>query len=320
MSAITAVYLLTGPDEDFGPRADGLATLHTFENSDPLKIYLRDAIAGARWQDDPSVLGSYGRLIGVDGVLLTVPDDHASGGINPGSAYFKPKQWLWDTLDPDIVRNPNYFTLNLCAMGQRLYFDTYGWPAGIIDGFAKSIIDESNRIGRLVTITDHYDFQTNRTDAGGAKPLVVKRINQLIAEPAHVPAPAPAPAPQEIIVDFSQAKHQIPKVVRIREGAVLYKQPSGDAVHWTVPAGEAFDAELLLGIGERFLCRRRGQGPTWWIGMDAIDRDQAYVLATYGAPPPVDTSAIEAKLTEAEERIQAIKAKAAAFSDDVQDD
>src|SRR3546814_9237212 len=51
MSAITHTRLHTGSGEDFGPRSDGMVTLHTFENSDPPKNTIRDAIAGAIYQD-----------------------------------------------------------------------------------------------------------------------------------------------------------------------------------------------------------------------------------------------------------------------------
>lgn len=314
MSAITAVHLLTGPDEDFGPRADGLVTLHTFENADPRKNTLRDAIAGAIWQDRADVLGSYGRIIAVDGVLLTVPDDHASGGINPASAYWKPAAWLYKFFSREVIANPNYFTLNLCAMGQAAWYEANGWPSGIIDGFARSIIDEERRIGRSVVVTNHLDFQTNRSDAGAkCIQLVMKRYEELTAAPAPVVVTPPS---QEIIVDFAASTRQIPKIVRIRGGATLYRQPMGDEVHWQVPADAAFDAELLLGNANRFLCRRVGQGSAWWCGLDAIDSSVPYRLLTEQAPV-VDNSAEVAELAD---RLANVKAKAAAFAEDVQDD
>lgn len=183
MSAITHTYTFTGKGEDFGPRADGMVTLHTFEPTDPLKTTIRDAIAGAKWQDRDDILGSYNRIVCTDGVLSTVPDHRASGGINPGSADWAPRAWLYQYLDADEIANPNYFTLNLCAMGRRAYFDSNGWPPAIIDGFARSILDEERRIGRSVVVTNHADFQRNRSDAGSiAIDLVMKRYAQLKAE------------------------------------------------------------------------------------------------------------------------------------------
>ena len=214
MSAITATHLLTGPDEDFGPRADGMVTLHTFENADPLKNTMRDAIAGAIWQDRQDVIGSYGRIIAVDGVLLTVPDDHASGGINPASKYFNPEPWLFKIgLPREAIYNPNYFTLNLCAMGQCDWYDANGWPAGIIDGFARSIIDEERRIGRGVVVTNHMDFQDNRHDAGAiCIDLVMKRYQQLTAAP-------------EEDVDLSTLTPIVNRKAAIQAGAAARSKP-----------------------------------------------------------------------------------------------
>lgn len=176
MTVITARYTFSGVGEDFGPRADGIVTLHTTEPTDPLKTTVRDGLALARWQDADSVAGSYNRLICTDGVVSTVPDDHASGGINPSSSGFRPRAWLYDVLDADEVRNPNYFTLNLAAMGRKAHFNTYGWPTRIIDGFARSIIEEEQRIGRNVVVTQHADFQPppNRSDAGDIAIALVK--------------------------------------------------------------------------------------------------------------------------------------------------
>lgn len=181
MSAVTHTYRFSGKGEDFGPRASGMVTLHTWESS-PDKNHIVDAIAGAKWQDRDDTLGSYNRVICVDGVLSCVPDDHASGGVNPGSSSWSPRPWLYDYLDADEIANPNFFTLNLCAMGQKAYYDKYGWPDAIIDGFARSIIDEERRIGGPVVVTNHADFQTNRFDAGPiATDLVMKRYKQLTA-------------------------------------------------------------------------------------------------------------------------------------------
>lgn len=280
MSAITHIFRFSGAGEDFGPRADGIFIPHSIENSGG-RYTIADALIVARWQDRPDVAGSYNRIVCSDGILSTVPDDHASGGVNPSSAYFKPRPWLYDLLPAEEVNNPNYFGQNVAVMGQVAVFNRDGWPAWAIDGLARCIIDEEQRIGRGVVVADHDSFQTNRDDIGpAAMQLVMDRYAELTAE-AQLPDTA-APAP-EIIVDFAATTHQIPKIVRIRDGASLFKQPVGADLHWTVPVGGAFDAELLLGYGNRFLARRRGQGSAFWIDLAAIDRAVPYVLATYGS-------------------------------------
>lgn len=184
MSVITQRYTFSGGGEDFGPRKGaGLVILHTFENADPLKNTMRDALAGAIWQDRNDVLGSYNRLIAVDGVLSCVPDDRASGGVNPGSDYWAPKAWLYDLLPAYMVNDPNAYALELCAMGRRDYYDANGWPPQIIDGFARSIIEEEERIGRGVVVANHADFQLNRSDAGKALDLTMKRYAELKSSP-----------------------------------------------------------------------------------------------------------------------------------------
>lgn len=180
MTAITHTYLLTGADEDFGPRRGGLVILHTTESS-PTRNTIQDAMIVAKWQDRSDVLGSYNRLIATDGVLSTVPDNRASGGVNPGSAYFAPRSWLTDILPRSVVFDPNAYALQLSAVGQRLWFDTNGWPDEIIDGFARSIIDEEERIGSGVVVANHADFQPgNRSDAGSiAIKLTMQRYEEL---------------------------------------------------------------------------------------------------------------------------------------------
>lgn len=191
MSVVTQRYTFSGSGEDFGPRKGaGIIILHTFENSDPFKNTMRDALAGAIWQDRNDVLGSYNRLIAVDGVLGCVPDDRISGGVNPGSIYFKPRPWLYEHLPPHVVRDPNSYALQLCAMGQKAYYDTNGWPPPIIDGYARSIIEEEQRIGHGVVVANHADFQPppGRYDAGQiAVDLVMKRYEELTRSEDDMP-------------------------------------------------------------------------------------------------------------------------------------
>lgn len=75
---------------------------------------------------------------------------------------------------------------------------------------------------------------------------------------------------QEEEVDFSKLSHQQPKVVKIRPGAILYKQPVGLVKHHIVGSDgkdlQGFEAELLSGHPDgRMLGRRRGVGSSWWV-------------------------------------------------------
>jgi hypothetical protein len=179
VSVVTHTYRFSGLGEDFGPRASGIVTLHTWEG--PYNaLTVADGIELLKWQDDGTVLGSYNRVCCVDGVISAVPDDHASGGINPGSRAWAPKAWLYNFLDADEIANPNFFTLNLVALGSKAWFDANEWPPQIIDGFARSIIEEEKRIGGPVVVTNHSDFQTNRSDAGQkAMDLTMARYAEL---------------------------------------------------------------------------------------------------------------------------------------------
>lgn len=181
MSVITGRYAFSGAGEDFGVRKDRrLVILHTFESA-PDKNTMRDAIAGAIWQDRNDVLGSYNRLVAVDGVLGCVPDAHISGGVNPGSQYFAPRPWLYSQLPASVVNDPNSYALQLCAMGNRAWYDANGWPGAIIDGFARSILEEEAAADDPIVVANHADFQPgNRSDAGAiAHDLVMKRVAAL---------------------------------------------------------------------------------------------------------------------------------------------
>jgi hypothetical protein len=168
-------FRFTGAGEDFGPRADGLVTGHTVE-SPYNKLTLADAMSIVRWQDRPDIAGSYNDIICIDGILSCVPPEHASGGINPGSPDWAPEQWLFDLLPDEQVRNPNYFTRNVSFMGSRAWFDANGWPPAMIDNFVTVLIEEEERIKDRVVLTQHEDFQNNRSDAGNiAHRLIQKR-------------------------------------------------------------------------------------------------------------------------------------------------
>jgi hypothetical protein len=179
-TAITNTFRFSGAGEDFGPRADGIITAHTTQGPYN-RLTVADAIILARWQDRPDIAGSYNDLVCIDGVLSCVPPEHASGGINPGSAGFKPRSWLYGVLDADEIRNPNYFTRNVAFMGDMYWFDKNGWPPAMIDRFARIWIEEEQRIRRKAVFTEHADFQPppNRFDAG---PIATRLIKARYAE------------------------------------------------------------------------------------------------------------------------------------------
>ena len=251
MGVVTQRYTFSGSGEDFGKRKGaGLVILHTFENKDPLKNTMRDALAGAKWQDRDDVLGSYNRLIAVNGVLGCVPDDRISGAVNPFSVYFKPRTWLYDFLPRTVVGDPNSYALQLCAMGRRDYYDANGWPEQIIDGFVRSILEEEQRIGHPVVVANHADFQPgDRSDAGAiAMNLVMKRYRQITSatvpdtameidmptpDLTYVPQLWTAPDGAEL---REQADHKAEVVAKIPPGVVVFT------------VGESSDGKWRLGI------------------------------------------------------------------------
>ena len=296
MSVVTATYTFVGKGEDFGPRSDGMVTLHTTE-SPYNKLTVADAITLAKWQDRDDILGSYGRLICIDGVLRTVPDDHASGGINPSSTYFKPRSWLYDFMPREEVLNPNYFTLNLAAMGRKDYFDANGWPPEIIDGFARSIIEEEKRIGRGVVVTNHSDFQTNRSDAGQiCIDLVLKRYGQLIANP------------EEDMTWVNAVRwYKTPQLVTFRAGTSYRLTPTlDDTGIYVAPADER---RTVIGEvdGLDF-----GAGPLWLVIPG--DNGVAKVAHSQDARDGIalgDTTALQTALDSANTRTAKVKTESA---------
>ena len=199
MSVVTHVRLHSGAGEDFGPRADGFVCLHTWEG-DPLRTTVADALApGALpWQDQDSVLGSYNRVICSDGVIQTVPDGHASGGINPFSAGFRPLTWLYGAADASEVNNPNAFGQQLCFFGRKAHYDANGWPVYMINAAARSWIEEEQRTGRKQVLCNHADFQPGeRSDAGPIATALVKQRYLELTRPQEDDMPALRPVRQQ---------------------------------------------------------------------------------------------------------------------------
>lgn len=273
MPAITHTYRFTGAGEDFGKRADGLFIPHAVENS-PLRTTVADAINVARWQDRPDVAGSYNRIICSDGILSTVPDDHASGGVNPSSADFKPPAWLYQLVDADEINNPNYFGQNVAVMGSVAHYNSYGWPDWAINGFALCWIDETQRIGRKPVLVDHDLFQTNRSDVGPiARALIETRYAELIDQFPE----------DDTVTDFSKAIYQQPKIVRLRKGAPVYDDEFGQSKQGELVEDTDFFFPGIT-LGQMHLVRRDDkQGGAVWIYQEAIIPEsevpfQRYVL------------------------------------------
>lgn len=300
MSAITAVYTFSGVGEDFGPRADGIVTLHTTES-----VATRNTVADARlvaaWQDRSDILGSYNRLICTDGILSTVPDDHASGGMNPSSNGFKPRAWLYDFLDADEIANPNYFSLQLAAVGQKAYFDANGWPPQIIDGMARSIIDEERRIKRGVVVTNHADFQPppNRSDAGQiCIDLVMARYAQLKA--------LPDTAQEDEMTWVNQvAWYKTPVLVTFRPGTTYRLTPTLDDTGIYVSGVEEKRTVIGEVNGVDF-----GAGPKWLVipgdgGVPKVAHSQDETARV----PLADVTALQAKVLTAEQTIADFRAR-----------
>lgn len=326
MSAITETYTFSGAGEDFGPKkGNGIITLHTFEPSDPLKTTMRDARAGAIWQDRHDVLGAYNRIIAVDGVLGCVPDDRISGGMAAGAPEYRPLAWLFERLPANKVWDGNAYSQQLCAMGRRAYFDLNGWPAGIIDGYARSIIDEEERTGLTLdaglVLTNHSDFQPgNRSDAGPiATQLVLQRYAELKQGDALIMStwiaqtedwdPVPG-APFEVGGQpkaFGDAAGVAGVVITTYLNEVISGNPGSMERRLVANFPDPVLGPDVLVIPRRSLARPRNKRAG--VALVAGGFTQAQVNA-----------AVLAAVAPLDERLSEIKRKTALFSADVQDD
>lgn len=199
---------------------------------------------------------------GTLGVRWIVPPSRASHSMNPA----RPPSGPYDPT-PEVRRilgdrwaDPNGVSLAVAFCGM---------PADL----AAALRDPAFRAGygrfhrelmQTTSLADRPLFNhgwaqpSTRSDAGDA---LIPAIYALLAEPAP-----------EDDMDLAVAKHQRYKVVRIRGGATLYRTPAGSEVHFQVPAGPGFDAELFLELSGRFLCRRLGADGAFFVGADGIDR------------------------------------------------
>lgn len=326
MTVVTADRRFTGVGEDFGVRKGTLSVhLHTTEPSDPAKTTVRDAIALHIYQDRDDTVGSYNRIVCTDGVLRCMEDDHASGGINPFSDYFSPRSWLFDFLPDYAVGDPNGYGVNLAAMGRKAHFDQYGWPARIIDGFARSIIEYEDMVqaktGKRpnLVIDQHADYQPgNRTDAGSkCLDLVMKRYRELVAL-AQLPDTAiPVPSVEhDVINDYLKGATFITnRTARVGAGATARSTPEfnpkdydANKVFSTPATGTGSKApaiawvkgtNLTLADGTVFDARTRWaalwnatNGVTFWHERDVIE------LMPTESSPAADCSAQEAQVAD----------------------
>ena len=304
MSVVTARYTFSGSGEDFGPRKGRrLVVLHTFENSDPLKNTMRDALAGAIWQDRNDVLGAYNRIIAVDGVLGCVPDENIAGGMAAGTSVYKPLPWLYNLLPAYVVNDGNSYSLQLCAMGQRAYYDANGWPQEIIDGFAWSIIEEERDTGTEMVVANHADFQPgNRTDAGGALDLVMERIPQLLALPEPVVEPEMSLPLKEKYEEWTT----VTGAPLFTDGPGVGRKSFADAVLFITTA-ESLDGTFRLGRinGEIVYVPRTSLKPRTLGGDPAY---HASVVAALERKPNDQINTLTGRLAKAKEHAAAIAA------------
>lgn len=322
MSAVTADRRFTGSGEDFGARKGTLSVhLHTVENSDPHKTTVRDAIAVMVWQDRDDILGSYNRIVCTDGVLRCMDDHHASGGINPGSEFFKPVAWLSDFLPLTAIRDPNAWGVNLAAMGQKDYFDREGWPTSIIDGFARSIIDiedmvqaDTGKRPQLV-IDNHADYQPgNRTDAGA------KCIGLVMERYAQLTTPLPEPTPPEDTMNL------VEPVGKLRTGTAAFYKPD-TPYDWFLVGANPDPASFVRGQFRTPPDRGSSapvDGPWKWTGYDSgwwrvtAGPLAGRFLSRNGPQARIDLDAsdsavLQAALDDANKRTATVKTTAAEF-------
>ena len=66
------------------------------------------------------------------------------------------------------------------------------------------------------------------------------------------------------------SRHQIPKIVRLKQGYPLYEYSTGTTKHATVQSG-GMDAELFYDVGGRYLGRRAGGDSAFFFEQNAID-------------------------------------------------
>lgn len=181
---------------DYGPRKGTVAiVLHTTEGA----TGKAGALSTATWQANPAQNpsgGSYHYILGVDGDVVTavktVYREHIAGSISRR----RDSVWIADTdrellayMGAAAVADPNSFVIAISIAGRTAYYDANGWPPALVNGLAMLIrhLEVAYNIPDIF-VTNHYRFQSNRSDAGRKlTPLVMSEYQRLYA-----PKPAPA--------------------------------------------------------------------------------------------------------------------------------
>lgn len=155
--------VMLGP-ADFGRRSGTEGIIwHTTEAADTSRA---SAVATARWQlTNP---GSYNWIIYDGGLLLTVPPQNASGGVNPSSLSWAPERYpfLRQSLSLAAYNNPNAHLLNVAFSGKTSVFRLGGMPQNMIDTAAALTrwVEAQAWSSRTLMHCGHMHWQTNRTD------------------------------------------------------------------------------------------------------------------------------------------------------------
>ena len=242
------------------------------------------------------------------GVLRIVPPQNASHSMNPAPPDWSPNANVRRILG-DRVYNPNRYSYSVSFAGMPYDMDVALSDPDFVDAATQRTLELFVQFESSLTFSPLYNHgegqPSTRYDWGqGLTPAIYARMNETQPEPEEEVVEEPE-------VDLSLAKHQIPKIVRIREGATLYKTYNGDQVHWTVPAGQAFDAELLFGMGTRWFGRRLGSNGAFFFGQEAIDPNVIYKLANYnGVDQTAAIAALKTDLAAANQRLALKNAKA----------
>lgn len=237
------------------------------------------------------ILVYWDRAYRVFGVMWIVPVDRAAHSMNPG----RPLPWEPNAEVRRILGDrwwdPNGVSLAVSFAGMPADLDLAMKDADFIRGYAR-LIRELSVIPSLDArpLFNHgWGQPSTRYDAGDR---LIPAVYRELEGAGPITLPDTSTPPQEVEMDFSKGSHQVPKIVRLLGGSTLYKQATGDDVHWKIPADLTIDVELLHGFGGRWLGRRVGSGSAFFFGSEAIDQKAPIVRAVY--PDPSDPTASQA--------------------------
>lgn len=136
--------------------------------------------------------GSYNIHIFDGGAYLAVPYLEASGGINPFSTAWAPKDWLKSHLSPAAYADPAAYMLQVVFTGKtadivagKMPLNMWETAAKIVKWFEASAWGKDNAV-----LASHADFQTNRSDPG------LGTVEKIIAHYLKLTAPTATPPPR----------------------------------------------------------------------------------------------------------------------------